>query len=83
MKLDQLIDIDRSNIFRKDFANFKKLGLKLRPFFIHQCTKITLKTFMVSLCFFSVLKMYPETIENSKRYLIKNKISYYIAILSK
>ena len=50
MKFGQLIDIDRSNIFKKDFACFKKLGPKPRPLFIHQF-KLNQKTFVVSLRF--------------------------------
>ena len=83
MKLGQPVDIGMSNIFKKHFACFEKVGPKPRFFLIHQSAVINHKALMVSLRFFSVPKMYTEMIENSKHHLIKTRISYHTAILSK
>ena len=76
MKLGQLIDIGMSNVSKKNFAYFGKLGPKPRLSLIQQ-SKIIInhKVLLVNLCFFSVPKMYSEMIENIKHHLIKTKIS--------
>ena len=83
MKLDQLIEVDMSNICEKNFTCFGRLGPKPRLFLNHQSIIVNHEALVFSLCFFSVPKMYNETIENSKLHLIKTKISYYTATLSK
>ena len=70
------------NIF-KNFARFGGLDPKSRPFLLHLSATINEKPIMMSLWFFSLLKIHIETIKGREYLLTTVKKLYYISILSK
>ena len=59
-----------------------RLILKFMLFLIHQPTAISQKSIMMSLSFFTFLKMCSEMIKNGKHHKLKIKKSQYTAIFS-
>ena len=49
VKFGQLTDIAIGKLFKKSFARFRGLGLKSRPFLIHQSAPINEKSCIMSL----------------------------------
>ena len=68
MKLEQLADI--GNISKKNFPHFGRPSTKSKPFFIHHPAAINQKPIMMSLLFFSLLKMSTEMIKLIDRILL-------------
>ena len=64
MNLEQLRDIGMTNISKKNFPFFGRLSTKSKSFSIHQPTAINQKLMVMSLAFFSLLKISTETIKN-------------------
>lgn len=63
--------------------NFTGLGSKFRPFSIYQHTLISQKPFIISLWFFTLLKVRIEAIKNSKHHQLKVNRSHYTNTLPK
>ena len=57
MKYGYLIVLVMTNVFRETFACFEGLGPKCRPSLIHKSTAVNQQPIMMSLWFFTLLKI--------------------------